>query len=533
MTPVQTPAGQADGAVLLGPHRHGGNADGVAAQASSHGHSHYRQILKSSALIGSSSLVNAVLGIVRAKAMALLVGPAGVGLMGALTSVFDLTRCVAEMGLNSSGVRQIAESAGSADQQRVARTAHVLRRTALALGILGAVALAALSIPVAQLTFGDSAHASAVAILSLAVLCRILSDGQGALLQGLRRIREIAVIGVIGAITSTAVCVALVFVLGMDGIALSIVAIAAISLLLSWWASRELALQPVQMTSDQTRAEVKSLLRMGLAFMGSTLLTLGAAYLVRMVIVRQESLYAAGLYQAAWAMAGLFVSFVLQAMSTDFYPRLVGAANDNALCNRLVNEQALVSLLLAATGVVATLTFSPWALLLLYSREFAAADELMRWICMGMAVRVLTWPLGYVLIAKGKQMLFVGADLMWSVVCVALTWWCVEEFGLRGAGIAYFASYAIHLMVLYPICRRLSGFRWAPRTRWAAVAFLAAALATHLGYLFLGRQGGLAVGIFFLIASAVVSVLALRRSMQGASLPKKLQWLAHKPRAQQ
>jgi enterobacterial common antigen flippase len=526
MSLVQSPAGQADAALLQSTHRPSDNAESASAHPSSQGHSSYRQILKSSALIGSSSLVNAVLGIVRAKAMALLVGPAGVGLMGALTSVFDLTRCVAEMGMNSSGVRQIAESAGSADQQRVARTAYALRRTAVVLGIIGAGALAALSVPVAQLTFGDSTHAGAVALLGLAVLCRMVSDGQGAMLQGLRRIREIAVIGVIGAITGTLASVALVSVLGIDGIVLSIIAIAVISLLLSWWAGRKLILQPVTMTLAQTSDEVRGLLRMGLAFMGSALLTLGAAYLVRMIIVRQESLYAAGLYQAAWAIGALFVSFVLQAMSTDFYPRLVGAANDDTLCNRLVNEQALVSVLLAAAGVIATLTFSPWALLLLYSKEFAAADELMRWICMGMAVRVLTWPLGYVLIAKGKQMLFVGADLTWSVLCVALTWWFVNAFGLRGAGIAYFASYAIHLVVLYTMCRRLSGFRWAPSTRWAAIAFMAAASATHLGYLFLGRQGGLAVGVLFLVASSVVSVMALRRSMQGASLPKQLRWLA-------
>src|SRR5262245_2474649 len=71
----------------------------------------YGQILKSSALIGGSSLMNVGIGIVRNKAMALLLGPAGFGLTGIYTSLSELALNIAGMGINSSGVRQIAEAA--------------------------------------------------------------------------------------------------------------------------------------------------------------------------------------------------------------------------------------------------------------------------------------------------------------------------------------------------------------------------------------------------------------------------------------
>ena len=98
----------------------------------------YGQILKSSAIVGGSSVVNIAVSIVRAKAMALLLGPAGVGLVGLYSSVNELTHSIAGMGINSSGVRQIAEAAGSGESARIARTAAVLRRTSMALGLLGA-----------------------------------------------------------------------------------------------------------------------------------------------------------------------------------------------------------------------------------------------------------------------------------------------------------------------------------------------------------------------------------------------------------
>ena len=99
----------------------------------------YGQILKSSALIGGSSLFNIAIGIIRTKAMAMLLGPSGVGLMGLYGSITELTISIAGMGINSSGVRQIAEAVGSGDTERIARTATVLRRISILLGVLGAV----------------------------------------------------------------------------------------------------------------------------------------------------------------------------------------------------------------------------------------------------------------------------------------------------------------------------------------------------------------------------------------------------------
>src|ERR1700730_4417956 len=118
----------------------------------------YVQILKSSALIGGSSVLNIAIGIVRTKAMAVLLGPAGFGLMGLYGSIADVAVSIAGMGVNSSGVRQIAEAAGSSDDKRIARTVTVLRLTAVLLGILGAGLLFVFCRQVSALTFGSDEH---------------------------------------------------------------------------------------------------------------------------------------------------------------------------------------------------------------------------------------------------------------------------------------------------------------------------------------------------------------------------------------
>src|SRR6266849_10094179 len=129
----------------------------------------YGQILKSSALIGGSSVLNIAIRIVRTKAMAVLLGPAGFGLFGLYQSIADLTQSIAGMGINSSGVRQIAEAVGADNTERIALTTAILRRTSIFFGVLGAGLLLVFSRQVSTLTFGSNQHAGAVCLLSIAV----------------------------------------------------------------------------------------------------------------------------------------------------------------------------------------------------------------------------------------------------------------------------------------------------------------------------------------------------------------------------
>ena len=115
----------------------------------------YGQILKSSALIGGSSVLNIPIGIVRTKAMAVFLGPAGFGLLGVYGSIADFAQSIAGMGINGSGVRQIAEAVGSRETERIARTVAVLRRTSVLLGVFGAVLLVLFSRQISTLTFGS------------------------------------------------------------------------------------------------------------------------------------------------------------------------------------------------------------------------------------------------------------------------------------------------------------------------------------------------------------------------------------------
>jgi len=482
----------------------------------------YRDILKTSAMIGGSSVINLSIGMVRTKIMAVLLGPAGYGVMGAYILISELASRVAQMGLNASGVRQIAQSDASKDAMQIARTVTSLRRTSIACGMLGAIALAVFSRPISTLTFGTSDHASSVAWLSLVVLVSVVAGSQSALLQGMRRIRDIARLSIVSSLLSTAIGIPLIYVLGTDGLVPNLVAVATLSLAASWWYSRKIKVSPPALSLVDWVQESTLLLKLGVAFMASAMLMVGAAYAVRIIVLRKVGLDAAGAYYAAWTMGGLYIGLVLQALGTDCYPRLVRVAYEDQECNRLVNEQAQVSLLLAVPGVLITLTLAPLVISLFYSAKFFPAVDVLRWICLGMAMRVLTWPIGFIVVAKNKQALFFAIDLAWTVVNIGLSWWCVEAFGVNGAGIAFFGSYIFHGLLVYPIVRRLSGFRWtAANIKTATCSFIVIA-CVFIGMHVLPPAIATTFGIFATIASSYVSIRLLVHLVSPERLPRPI-----------
>jgi PST family polysaccharide transporter len=484
--------------------------------------SSHRQIFKSTALIGGAQVINMGIGIVRTKALALMLGPAGMGLAGLYMTATGLIGSVAGLGLNASGVRQIAEAAGTHDETRIARTIITVRRVALISGIVGMLAVLALAPLLSRTTFGDDKHIFGIGLMSLTLLFGGISAGQGALLQGLRRLRDLAASQVLGVCFGTVVSIALVWWLRQQGIVPYLVAISAFGILLSWWFARRVPVQRVTVTWRETLVESRGLLGLGLAFTVAAFIGSGTAYLTRVLVQRQLGMEAVGIYTATWTLSSYYVGFVLSAMGTDFMPRLTAAANDHATMNRLVNEQTELGVLIAVPGVLATLTLAPWVMKVFYSGAFVQGADVVRWQILGVFLRVVCWPLGYMLIAKGKGLLFTLTELTSGVVNVGLIFLCMKLWKLEGVGIAFALLYVFVTALMMVVVWRLTGFRWSV----TALKILAPAVlilgAIFVCTRFLPERWSIGIGLAATAFAGAASLLALQKLL-GVNLLARIQ----------
>lgn len=461
-------------------------------------------LLRSSAIVGASSGVNIAVGLVRAKVVAALIGPAGVGLLGVYTSLAELVAGTIGGGLQSSGVRQVAEAAAQADAARLVRVVAAVRAVSLVLALAGGSALALASGWIADFTFGNRHESTGIVLLSVAVVLRIVAAGEASLIQGLRRVADFGRLTILSSATGSLAAIGVLLAWRTDGIVVSIGAAALLLFGATLLYSRSIPHGGWENVGTLLPAAMQ-VLKTGGTFVASGALMLGSGYVVRTIVLRNLGMEGAGLYHAAWVLAGMYVNFILQAMGTDFFPRLTEVASDHTRSNRLVNEQTSIGLLFGVPGTLATLTFAPVLIVVLYNRSFLGAASLLEWMCLGVALRVVLWPMGFILMAKQMNVAFMAAEVVWAFSNIALTWQLTPIMGLSGAGVAFLGSYVIHGLLVFAIANRATGFRWTPDNTRGIAVFACLAAGVFLAAQFLTYPLAIACGVPVIALSAWTS----------------------------
>ena len=470
----------------------------------------YAQILKSTFVMGGASVVNIFLGIVRNKVIALLLNPSGMGLLGVYQSITSLTSTVSGMGINESGARQVALSFGTGDHFKISSTFLSLRRIAFFTGICGSFLLLLSSKWISLLTFSNKGHTFDLALLSVTLFLGAVSGGQLALIQGTRRIDYLARINVLGAFWGTILSLPIVFFLGMKGIVSYLIIMSATNIITSWWYSKKIKIVASKTNWRNSLLDAKPLLTLGTAFMIGNLIIVSAQYLLRVLVMRYLGLDAAGEYQAAAILSTVYVGILFKAMATDFYPRLSAASLNDQECGFLVNKQIETGLLLAVPGILATLTFAPLVIVLFYSSKFMLAVDVLRWQILGVFLQVVTWPLGYILRAKGDGRLFVATEIFGNSVYLILAWIGIKYFGLLGIGVAFFVTNAAYFILIHRISRTKYSFSFAAENINIILILAAATITTFISPYILPRFSIL-VNIFIIIIISVYSLKEIKR----------------------
>lgn len=466
----------------------------------------YRQILRSTSIIGGASVLNILIGLVRIKVAALVLGPAGVGLIGLFNNLLVTGSAVASLGIGTVGTRQIAEAAGRDDPNAVATVRYALVWGTLILAVAGTFVFWLLRGVLATHVLADPSLSSDVGWLALGVGLTVIAGSQSALLNGLRRIGDLARVTVYSALVSAAIGCAALMMWGEKGLLvfllLAPVAKFAFGQL---YVARLPAVKIPRPPLGELGAQWNTLARLGAAFMVAGLAATLGQLAVRAMVQRDLGTDSLGHFEAAWVISMTYIGFVLNAMGTDYYPRLTAAIDNDEAVNRLVNEQSEVALLLAGPVFLGMLGLAPWVIELLYSARFAEAATVLRWQILGDMLKVVSWPLGFVILAKGNGRTFMFSETFAMAVFVLFVWLALPSLALEATGVGFLVMYVGYLPLVYWLARRSTGFRWARNVSAnfllllavGAVVAAVSAVYARTGAV-LGVATGMAFGVFAL-----------------------------------
>ena len=413
----------------------------------------YRQIMKATSIFGGVQVFNILIGIIRSKFVAVLLGPTGMGIAGLLAATTGMIAGLTNFGLGTSAIKDISAAHGTGNTVRVSTVVTIFRRLVWITGLLGSIITLAFSQWLSQVTFGNKEYTYAFILISITLLLNQISTGQGVLLRGMREIGYMAKSGMIGSVLGLLTTIPLYYLYGINGIVPGIIVTSVTSLLLTWYFSRKLCIKPVYVSKVRTIAEGKGMLKMGFMISLSGLITLGASYIVRIYISNTGGVDQVGLYNAGFAIINTYVGLVFTAMSTDYYPRLSAVAHSNEKSREVINQQAEIALLILAPIIMVFLVFINWVVIILYSTKFLPVKDMILFAALGMFFKAASWAIAFIFLAKGASKLFFWNELFTNIYLLAINIAGYYFWGLTGLGISFLVAYILYLIQVFVVAR--------------------------------------------------------------------------------
>jgi O-antigen/teichoic acid export membrane protein len=415
--------------------------------------SSYRQIMKATSIFGGVQVFNILISIIRSKFVAVLLGPAGMGLAGLLTSTTGFIGSITNLGLSTSAVKNVAAANASGDTKRVGIVVSVLTRLVWGTGLLGTLVTLVLAPWLSELTFGNKDYTFAFIWISVTLLLAQISTGQLVILQGMRKLQYLAKANLAGTTFALLISVPIYYIWGIEGIVPAIILSGFVTVLFTWYFASKVKIERVKVNKAILFAEGGDMIRMGFFLSLNSWITVGTSYIVRIYISHKGGVEQVGLYNAGFAIINTYVGMVFTAMATDYFPRLSGVVHDNTKANNIINQQAEIALLILAPILAFFLIFINWVVILFYSSRFIDVDSMIHWAALGIFFKAASWPVAYIFVAKGHTKLFFYNELTANLYMLGFNIIGYKWGGLEGLGISFFAGYLVYFIQVFSLTR--------------------------------------------------------------------------------
>jgi len=323
--------------------------------------------------------------------------------------------------------------------------------------------------------------------LSVIMLITSLSSGNNIVLYAVRRIKYNALAKLFSSLSGLLISIPFYYFWGINGIVPALICIATMQMLSVWFFARKIETVKVDLPLVQSFKDGRRMVKMGILFSMSTIVALGANYLISLFLNLAADKATVGLYTTGWSLTNRCVNLVFAAIAIDYYPRLCSLAHDRSLMSDAVNQQADIALLIVAPLMMLYISFLPVIVLVLNTSEFLPIVGFVQWFLIGMLFKTASWALSYTFLARGDNGLYLTLEVITNILYVGLNIAGYLLYGLEGMGIAFVLLYVFYFSMLFIVCKKkynitfYAGFKkvFAVQFALSLLCFLCASLKSY------------------------------------------------------
>lgn len=381
------------------------------------------------------------------KIIALYTGPEGLGKMGQFMSLMTIVGVCAGGGISNGIIRYVAEYQKT-NPDKIKTILNSGFFITLSSSFVFFIICFSFSKDISILLFDNTEYTSVIVILSIAQLCIAINNFLFSIINGYKDVKVLVFSNCVAAIISVIISYLLIKSFDLYGVLLSLIFSQGCLVFITLFFIRNKDwLKQDFFKPIFDIGSVKNLMSYSLMAISTAILTPISHILIRDHIVKVSSWADAGYWQAITRISDVYLLFITMAMTVYYLPKLSEISDKDKIKKEIISTYKI---LFPAVCLLSLSIFflKDIIIYILYGENFYAIRDLFFVQLLGDVVKISSWVISFLMLAKKKTKLFLSTELFFSSTYVLLTIFLVNKFSLIGAMYSFLINSSFYLVFM-------------------------------------------------------------------------------------
>lgn len=405
------------------------------------------EIVKVSFYSGISTVLKILTSFVSAKIIAVYLGPAGLGMLGQLTSFITIFLTLSTGAITNGVIKYVAEY--KSDEQRQNRIIKASLQITLLCSLLCGVVIAFGGNFWSRQLFGNANFSYVFIIFGITIFFYAFFSLAIAVLNGMQQYKLFNLINVLASIVGLIFSVLMVVFYGINGALISAVIYQSVVFFVlilfikkaTWFNWHKIKSAIIE------RHDLVGLSKFSLMAIVSAASVPLVQIIIRNYLAVHTTAETVGFYEGVNRLSLIYLSLITTTFSVYYLPKLSAATNNTELRDLLIKGYKFI-LPLTFVMLLATYLLRNLVIKIVFAESFGPMEAYFLPQLIGDFFKIASWLLAMQMVAKAHTLLFVTTELVFGTLLVFFTWFLVNNYGGIGSVYAYAINYFIYLVAM-------------------------------------------------------------------------------------
>ena len=402
-------------------------------------------LVKTSIFNGIATFIRIIVGIVSTKVVAVILGPSGVAILGNFNNIFGIISNFGSGGINNGVTKYVAEYKGTTKIKDIYSNSVLIT---FITSVFTSLFILFFKNYLSAQIFYDISYSWIFIVLAFSLPFITFKSLFSSLMTGYKELNIIIITNIVFSIMTLVITILMVWKFHLIGAVLAIIISGLLTSFVIYFMFLNAEWHSELEFSFNFNKEICSkFFKFSLMVFVSMFFASFIQLMLRKYIISSISMDTAGQWQAVTSVTELFISMFTMTLSIYFLPRFSEIIDNKELKKEIKKAICFISPPLIL-GLFSIYLLRNFVILTLFSEKFLPMEPLFLFQLIGSYFKVISWVLGYLLIAKAMTRMFIFTEIIFGSSYYLLFILFTTQFSIIGATYAFAFNYLLYLLFL-------------------------------------------------------------------------------------